>query len=136
LKKLALILSFTLLSASMAMAQDKPSPQDDSKGKTLMIRGTLVDTSCYFEEGQKGDEHDDMASCGKDCLGSGVPAGVLVGDKVYILIFPAKAFEDYVGKTVEIKGQPYGDNLIHPLKAAVVEKGGKKPIKLDGFEMM
>jgi len=101
-----------------------------------MIRGTLIDSSCYFEEGQQADEHDGMTSCGKDCLDSGVPAGVLVGDKVYILIFPSTAFSDYVGKTVEIKGQPYGDNLIHPIKAMVIDKDGKKPIKLDGFEMM
>lgn len=120
---------------SVAQAE---STQADPKSdvKSIQIQGTLVDTSCYFEEGQKTDDHDGMKACGKSCLESGIPAGVLVGDKVYILIFPAKAFADYVGKTVEIKGDPYGDNLIHPHKAFVIEKEGKKPIKLTGFEMM
>ncbi len=107
-----------------------------SKTKTITVRGILVDTSCYFEERQTGDEHDGMAGCGKACLLSGEPAGVLVGDKVYVLIFPPKAFAEVVGKEVEITGEPYGDNLIHPQKAEVIDKNEKKPLKLRGFEMM
>ena len=122
--------------AGYAFADETADKNQDSKAKTITVRGILVDTSCYFEEGQKGNDHDGMEACGKDCLNSGVPAGVLVGDKVYILIFPAKAFADVVGKEVEIKGEPYGENLIHPKKAIVIDKSGKKTIKLIGFEMM
>jgi len=136
LKKILMILALMGLTAGYVFADETINKDSDSMGKTITVRGILVDTSCYFEEGQKGDEHDGMDACGKNCLTSGVPAGVLVGDKVYILIFPAKAFADYVGKNVEIKGEVYGDNLIHPQKASVVDKSGKKPIKLSGFEMM
>jgi hypothetical protein len=136
LKKILMILALMGLTAGYVFADEAVNKDADSKGKTITVRGTLVDTSCYFEEGQKSDDHDSMEACGKNCLISGVPAGVLVGDKVYILIFPSTAFADYVGKIVEIKGDVYGENLIHPQKATVVDKTGKKSIKLSGFEMM
>lgn len=131
-----MILVLLTLAVGQSFADNAAAKDLDSNGKTITVRGTLIDTSCYFEEGQKGDDHDGMKGCGKDCLNSGIPAGVLVDDKVYILIFPAKAFADLVGETVEIKGDVYGDNLIHPTKAFVVDKNGKKQIKLTGFEMM
>jgi len=136
LKKILMILALLALAVGQSLADDASAKDSDSKGKTITVQGILVDTSCYFEEGQKGDDHDGMKACGKDCLNSGVPAGVLVDDKVYILIFPAKAFADVAGQTVEIKGDAYGDNLINPKKAFVIDKNGKKPIKLTGFEMM
>jgi hypothetical protein len=136
LKKTLIILALLALAVGQTFADDPASKDSDSKGKTITIQGTLVDTSCYFAEGQKSDDHDGMKACGKDCLNSGVPAGVLVDDKVYVLIFPAKVFADVVGETVEIKGEAYGDNLVHPKKAFVIDKNGKKPIKLTGFEMM
>ena len=136
MKKILMILALLSLVAGTAFAIETPDNDQDSKAKTIRIRGTLVDTSCYFEEGQKSDDHDSMEACGKNCLLAGVPAGVLVDTKVYILIFPAKAFADLVGQVVEVKGESYGDNLVHPKKAWVIDKGVKKPIKLTGFEMM
>ncbi len=136
MKKILIVLVLSALAVGQTFADEAMTKDSDSKGKTITVRGTLVDTSCYFEEGQKGDDHDSMKACGKDCLNSGIPAGVLVDDKVYILIFPAKAFADVAGQTVEIKGDAYGENLIHPTKAFVIDKNGKKPIKLTGFEMM
>jgi hypothetical protein len=136
LRKIFMILFLLGMAVGTVWADDAANKSPDLKGKTITIRGTLVDTSCYFSDGQKGDDHGNMVSCGRDCLNSGIPAGVLVGDKVYILIFPSKVFADFVGKEVEIKGVLYGDNLIHPNKALLVDKSGKKPIKLTGAEMM
>src|SRR5690349_3977903 len=75
---------------------------DAPKGKTVTVKGTLVDTNCYLKDGHKDDNHDSMKSCGRDCLKDGVPAGVLAGGKLYVLIFPSAVFADFVGKTVEI----------------------------------
>ncbi len=108
----------------------------DSKGKTVTVRGTLVDTSCYLKDGHTDDNHDNMKACGKDCLKDGVPAGLLVGKQLYILIFPSRVFANYVGKTIEITGELFGDDMLHPRKAEVVEKKGNKTIKLAGQEMM
>lgn len=131
-----MILVFTGMAIGQVLAAEAPSHGQGSNGKAVTVRGTLIDTDCYFKEGLTGDEHDDMKGCGKACLLAGVPAAVLAGGKVYILVFPSKAFAVYVGKTVEIQGEAWGDNLIHPQKAFVVDPAGKKPIKLRGFEMM
>jgi hypothetical protein len=108
----------------------------DEKGKTVTVKGTLVDTTCFLKYGYSSDEHDNMKACGKDCLKDGTPAGVLVNGKLYILIFPSRVFANYVGKTVEVTGDLYGDNLLHPRKASVIEKKETKTIKLAGQEMM
>lgn len=123
-------------STSLVRADEMAAKTSDMKAKTVILQGILVDSDCYLKEGVKGDDHDSMKACGKDCLNDGVPAGLLVGDKLYILLFPSKAFASYVGKTLEINGELYGDNIFHPSKAAVVEKSGKKNIKLSGLEMM
>jgi hypothetical protein len=108
----------------------------DEKSKTVTVKGTLVDTTCFLKYGYSADEHDNMKACGKDCLKDGTPAGVLVNGKLYILIFPSRVFANYVGKTVEVTGDLYGDNLLHPRKASVIEKKETKTIKLAGQEMM
>src|SRR4029079_2180238 len=110
--------------------------EGNSKGKTVTLKGSLVDTSCFLKEGHDGDDHDNMKACGKDCLKDGIPAGLLVGKKLYVLIFPARVFANYVGKTIEITGELYGDDMLHPSKAEVIEKKGKMTIKLAGQEMM
>jgi hypothetical protein len=106
------------------------------KGKTMMVTGILVDINCYLKDGHTGDDHDAMKKCGRDCLRDGLPAGVLVGKKLYVLVFPGPVFADYVGKTVEVTGEMYADNVMIPEKAWLVEEGGKKPIKLRGKVMM
>jgi hypothetical protein len=77
-----------------------------------------------------------MKGCGRECLKDGNPAGVLAGDKLYILIFPPTAFLDEVGKQVEITGDLFNGNQLIPAKAFLVNKGEKKAIKLKGKSMM
>lgn len=107
-----------------------------SKGKTVTITGTLVDINCYLKDGHTTDDHDSMKKCGRDCLRDGLPAGILVEKKLYVLIFPGPVFSDYVGKTVEVTGDLHAEDILIPEKASVVEKDGKKTIKLKGKVMM
>ncbi len=132
MKKTAAILALFGLLAGVAFADES----QNSDGKPVTVQGILIDTDCYFKEGQTGNDHDGMTGCGTACLNSGVPAGVLAGGKVYVLIFPSKAFANIVGKKVEVEGEAYEGNLIHPHKAAILGKEGRKPIQLTGFEMM
>lgn len=124
----------TGLAASFAFAHE--GMDMGTKGKTVTVTGILVDTNCYLKDGHTGDDHDAMKKCGRDCLKDGLPAGVLVGKKLYVLVFPGSAFADCVGKTVEISGDLHNDNILIPEKASVVEKSGKKAIKLSGKAMM
>ena len=107
-----------------------------SKGKDVTVTGTLVDMNCYLKDGHMTDDHDAMKRCGRDCLKDGLPAGLVVDKKLYAIVFPGPVFADFVGKKVEISGEVYGDNILIPVKASVVEKGNKKPIKLKGKVMM
>lgn len=105
-------------------------------GQETTLKGILVDVNCYLKDGEKGDDHEDMKACGKACLNQGLPAGLLVGSKLYLLIFPGDSFKDAVGKTVEVKGMVYDGNLMVPSKAFVGTGNDKKPINLKGRVMM
>lgn len=117
------------LGVSLAWAHEG---MGSGKGKSVTLKGVLVDTNCYLKYGHDKDDHDSMKACGKACLKDGVPAGLLVDKKLYVIIFPASVFADYIGKTVEITGTLYGDSSLVPEKAS----SGPKPIKLKGKVMM
>ncbi|HVM33317.1 MAG TPA: hypothetical protein VMU88_09310 [bacterium] len=107
-----------------------------AKPKTVTLRGTLVDLACYFDDGDSGDDHMGMKGCGKACLNQGSPAGLLVGTQVYVLLFPAANFANYVGKTLEITGDLYGTDELIPSKAAWVAQEGNQPIHWSVKPMM
>ena len=134
MKKIWIVLMALGLAVSFAFADE--GKETGEKGKTLMITGILVDVNCYLKDGHKGDDHDAMKKCGRDCLKDGLPAGILVGKKLYMLVFPGPVFADYVGKTVEVTGEMYAENVMIPEKAWVLEEGSKKAIKLRGKVMM
>jgi hypothetical protein len=129
-KLLAVIAVLFVLSPYPVVAGAAP------EGKTLVVKGTLVDVNCYLKGGFTTDDHDGMLRCGRDCLQQGLPAGLLVDKKLYLLVFPGKVFADYVGKTLEVSGTLYDGSLLLPGKADVVGKDGKKSIKLKGKVMM
>jgi hypothetical protein len=139
-KLLALFLAMGLIAAYSTVRADDMKDmkmEKSAKPKKVTLTGTLVDVSCYVSDGETGNDHGSMKGCGSDCLKGGSPAGLLVGKKLYIVVFPAGVFADYAGKQVELTGVLYGtDNLI-PTKAAVVDKDGKKKeISLKGKAMM
>jgi hypothetical protein len=134
-KKLWMVLMALGLAASFALAHADMDMGGD-KGKEVTVTGILVDVNCYLKDGHTGDDHDAMKKCGRDCLRDGLPAGVLVDKKLYVLVFPGPVFADYVGKTVEVSGDLHAENVLIPEKASVVDKSGKKPIKLKGKVMM
>jgi type 1 fimbria pilin len=106
------------------------------KAKTVTLTGTLVDVACYLDDGDSGNDHMGMKGCGTECLKGGSPAGLLVDKNLYVLVFPASAFADYVGKKVEISGDEYGMNLIPKKASQVNSDGSKKAINIKGKAMM
>lgn len=134
-KALTLALAFGLILAySVGRAEEKGMGQ---KAPTVTVTGLLVDMACYLDDGDSGNDHMGMKKCGSECLKSGSPAGLLEGKKLYVLVFPAGAFADFVGKKVEVTGQLYGGTNLIPQKAAEVGMDGqKKNINLKGKAMM
>jgi hypothetical protein len=125
---------------TMDMSKDeKPMTgmAETAKGKTVTLTGTLVDLACYLDDHDAGNDHMGMKACGTECLKGGSPAGLLVGKKLYILVFPAPAFADFVGKQVELTGELFDSTNLIPAKAATIDKSGKKTnISLKGKAMM
>lgn len=53
-------------------------------GKAVTATGEIIDLSCYLQLGKHGEKH---AGCGKKCLQSGQPIGLLTKDgSVYMLM--------------------------------------------------
>lgn len=77
---------------------------------TVSVKGQIIDTYCYAANGEQGEKH---AGCGMGCLKNGVPAGLLEGEKVYILLGNGEGkpvpqeLKEKVGKTVTVTGHSY-----------------------------
>jgi len=79
--------------------------------------GEVVDVACYAAKNAKGATH---AECGAKCVEEGLPVGLLVGDKVYLLIGADhkpmnKQLAPHVTHTVTVTGEKFegqGVNLI------------------------
>lgn len=135
-KFFAVLMMLGFVAASTAALADDMK-MDDGKAKKETLTGTLVDIACYLDDGDTGNDHGGMTACGTECLKGGSPAGLLVGKKLYILAFPAGVFANYVGQNMELTGTVYGDTNFIPVKAAVVDKDGKKKdVNIKGKSMM
>ncbi len=74
----------------------------------MSYTGEVLDLTCYAShpETGSGPAH---ASCAKTCLDKGLPAGMLIGDLVYLAIMkdhtaPSKALAAYAGQKITVKG--------------------------------
>jgi hypothetical protein len=128
-----------LLVLALGLPFGNPLKAQTQKGvpsRQVVVTGMLVDAYCYMKEGDVTETHVNLKSCGTECLKEGLPAGVLMGGKLYVLIFPGTVFMNYLYKQIEVTGELYGDSDLVPLKAAVIVDGQKKNIKLAGKVMM
>ena len=80
------------------------------------LTGEVVDLMCYLDHEGKGEKH---AACAKTCIESGGPVGLLVGDKVYLVIGEHKPIND--------KLSPLAAQTV-TLKGKVVERAGMRMI--------
>jgi hypothetical protein len=103
------IFALVLLFAFTALADD-----------TVTLTGEVVDLHCYTARGAHGEEH---AGCSNACISRDVPAGLLVGDTLYLLLNekPVAVKEKVAGlagKTVKATGK-------------VVERNGMKALLVE-----
>jgi len=89
-------------------------------GDSVTLTGEVVDLHCYTSRGARGEEH---AGCSNACISRDVPAGLLVGDTLYLLLNekPVAVKEKVAGlagKTVKATGR-------------VVERGGMKALMVE-----
>jgi hypothetical protein len=91
-----------------AAAAEKPAAEKAAAPAEASFTGEVLDLTCYAShpETGSGEAH---ASCAKTCLEKGLPVGLLVGDKAYLVVMkdhtaPNKTFASYAGQKVTVKG--------------------------------
>ncbi len=77
-------------------------------GKSITVKGEIVDLACYLDHGASGAKHQ---QCALTCLKNGEPMGLLTADgKVYLLLADhqnAKPFDEakgFASQQVEVTG--------------------------------
>ncbi len=81
------------------------------------LTGEVVDIMCYVDHGAKGAKHQE---CAQMCIKSGGPVGLLVDDKLYLVIGDHKPMNDILA--------PLAAQII-TLKGKVVERNGLQIIE-------
>lgn len=97
--------------------------------KPVTVTGQLLDLNCYSAAGAMGRAHGKV--CGKNCLLSGAPAGILVHGHAWTLDANPKPLAPYVGLTIKVKGKENArDNVLLPMIVQVKLHGHWKAIRL------
>ncbi len=108
MKNVSSLLAGALLLVSVA-------PAAMAAAKTVTVKGTLIDMKCYSAAGVTSRKHG--MTCGKACLSSGIPAGILVGKKAWTLATPSAPLANYVGLKIKAVGTPdAADHVFIPTK--------------------
>jgi hypothetical protein len=111
MKHVVIVLTLVLALSALVSAQGKSKSAKPAESKTTVIRGEVVDVSCYLAHGEKG-VSEGHQSCAEACAKAGGPLGILTKDKMlYISVLPddhsagpnAKLME-HVGHQVEATG--------------------------------
>lgn len=102
-----------------------------SKGKSVTVTGTLIDTKCYSMDGRnKGKDHmtmhGEMKGCATLCANLGIPVAVLTSKgEVWTLVTPSKDLADHMAENARVTGAAvYGGHEIRPDKIEVQDAGG------------
>lgn len=83
--------------------------------KKLTAKGELLDMACYSTMNMTGRAHG--KTCGKKCLASGLPAGILLNGQAYTLLTNPKPLAKYVGVQIKVVGkEDVKDKVIYPTK--------------------
>ncbi len=83
--------------------------------KKITAKGELLDMACYSTMGMTGRAHG--KTCGKKCLASGMPAGIMIGGQAYTLLTNSKPLAKYVGVEIKVTGKEDAkDKVIFPNK--------------------
>ncbi len=109
--------------------------KESDEGKLVTVTGELIDTACFVASAgdAKGSDH---ATCAKECMSSGVPAGILPeGSKdaramMFLLTNPT-VLAPYVAQTIKVEGKAFEDmHAIDVQKLYVKDGNNWKEVQL------
>ena len=93
----------------------------------VTVKGTLLDMKCYSAAGVTSRKHG--MGCGKMCLKEGIPAGILVNGKAWVLATNSKKLADYVGLKIKVVGKANAkDDILIPTSIKVWTHGMWKKV--------
>jgi hypothetical protein len=125
MKKSLLLTGITALALIVAFSVALPAQRKDAS-----YSGTLVDSKCYLDHGQTGNDHGPNKACGTLCLKGGTPGGLLTSDKkFYALLAPSTALAPYVGQEIRVSGS-MANGSINVSKVEVNQNGSWQEVKL------
>ena len=139
MKRMFTLLGGVIIAAGFTVAAFADEGHKHAEGKAVTVQGELIDTACYAASGgeAKGKDH---AECASQCLGSGIPAGILpAGSKqptdVLFLLTNPKPLAAYAGQTIKVEGETHDKMKAIDAKKVYVQdgSGGWKEVKLDDF---
>jgi hypothetical protein len=102
----AVLISASLTALFMKWSERRGRPAVGAQ--EILVTGEVLDMTCYIAYNLSGPDH---AKCARDCIRSGLPAGIKAQDgKVYLLTGKAgqsinAQVADYAAKVVTIKGK-------------------------------
>lgn len=104
----------------------KPQP-----GKAMTATGEIIDLSCYLQLGKHGEKHVD---CGKKCLRSNQPIGLLTSDGTVYMLMEEEHDPRRDGQTAGFRTAAT-DHLGHIMTVNGTEAshGGHKAIYVQGY---
>lgn len=95
----------------------------------VSVKGTILDMKCYSALGAVNRHHG--MTCGKTCLGKGLPAGILVKGHAWTLAVNPKLLKNYVGLKAEVMGSANPKtHVVIPTEIKVDEHGTYTKIDL------
>ena len=111
--------------AFMMLGSGRLWAHDDDKTPDQSLTGEVVCLSCYLSHGGQGDIH---AKCAKQCFAKGLPVGLKVGDKLYLVVgehhgTANKMLSTYAGKQVTVSGHVFEQEGMSMVEVESVKAG-------------
>ncbi len=98
-------------------------------GKSITVAGTLVDTRCFSKNRSwSGNDHGAVKGCATACAKMGIPAAVLSGDEMFVVVAPAPILAEHMAKQVRMTGTEVQSGMVVPAKLEVKTASGWKTV--------
>jgi type 1 fimbria pilin len=119
------VVSSLVLVAVAVLALNAYAAGEMAMGKTVTLRGEVVDTGCYLGHGATGAKHKE---CATKCIANGMPMGLLTADGALYLITMSHSNADaynqlkgWAAETVEVTGVVSTRNGLKGIEADAVK---------------
>ncbi len=123
----AVIFAAALIGGVLAAGVTVGAEKGESKAKTGVIRGELVDSRCYLGQGKRGPDH---VKCAVTCAKDGLPMGLVDSKgRYYTLVVQANQIAENAGLRAEVEGMLKHGSII-PAKIRVNKDGTWTEVKL------